>query len=79
MVLPHSCDNKARDRQNYYSGCRRVYGVWWFPTIVRIRLPQPPAGDWLAGAELGKNESTDKVIFTDQHYQCQKFVSINKS
>ena len=33
-------------------GCR----VWWFPTAVRIRLSQPPAGDWLAGAwaELGK-------------------------
>ena len=28
----------------------------WFPTAVRIRLSQPPAGDWLAGAwaELGK-------------------------
>ena len=26
-----------------------------FPTVVRIRLSQPPAGDWLAwaGAELG--------------------------
>ena len=34
----------------------RVYGVWWFPAVVRIRLYQPPAGDWLAGAwaELGK-------------------------
>ena len=35
-------------------GC---YGVWlgWFPTAVRIRLSQPPAGDWPAGAwaELG--------------------------
>ena len=20
-----------------------VYGVWWFPTAVRIRLSQPPA------------------------------------
>ena len=33
-------------------------GCWcWcrFPTVVRIRLSQPPAGDWLAGAwaELG--------------------------
>ena len=24
-------------------GCM-VYGVWWFPTAVRIRLSQPPAG-----------------------------------
>ena len=34
-----------------------TYGVWGFPTVVRIRLSQPPAGDWLAGswAELGKN------------------------
>ena len=33
-----------------------VYGVGWFPTVVRIRLSQPPPGDWLAGAwaELGK-------------------------
>ena len=33
-----------------------LYAVWWFPTAVRIRLSQPPAGDWLAGAwaELGK-------------------------
>ena len=36
-------------------GCRA--GVWWFPTAVRIRLSQPPAGDWLAGAwaELGNS------------------------
>ena len=29
--------------------------VGWFPTIGIIRLSQPPAGDWLAGAwaELG--------------------------
>ena len=27
----------------------RVYGVGWFPTVVIIRLSQPPAGDWLAG------------------------------
>ena len=27
-----------------------VYGVWGFPTVVRIRLSQPPAGDWLVGA-----------------------------
>ena len=35
-------------------GCGGVVG--WFPTAVRIRLSQPPAGDWLAGvwAELGK-------------------------
>ena len=35
-------------------GCM-VYGVGWLPTVVRIRLSQPPAGDWLAGAwaELG--------------------------
>ena len=44
----------AQDGQNYYSGCM-VYGVgvgcWCrFPTAVRIRLSQPPAGDWLAGA-----------------------------
>ena len=34
------------------------YGVGWFPTVVVIRLSQPPAGDWLAGdwAELGKKE-----------------------
>ena len=35
-------------------GC--MYGVvGWFPTALRIRLSQPPAGDWLAGAwaELG--------------------------
>ena len=33
-------------------------GVCWFPTVVRIRLSQPPAGDWLAGAwaELGNNK-----------------------
>ena len=38
---PHSCDTKARDRQIYYSGLR----VWCrFPTVVRIRLSQPPAG-----------------------------------
>ena len=36
-----------------------IPGVWCsrrgFPTAVRIRLSQPPAGDWLAGAwaELG--------------------------
>ena len=37
-------------------GC--VYGVvGWFPTVVRIRLPQPPAGAWLAWAwaELGND------------------------
>ena len=36
-----------------------VYGVRWFPTVVRIRLSQPPAGDWLAGAwaELGNRVS----------------------
>ena len=36
-------------------GCR-------FPTAVRIRLSQPPAGDWLAGAwaELGNKK---KEIF----------------
>ena len=30
----------------------------WFPTAVRVRLSQPPAGDWLAGAwaELGNNK-----------------------
>ena len=30
----------------------------WFPTFLRIRLSQPPAGDWLAGAwaELGNNK-----------------------
>ena len=36
-------------------GC--VYGVvGWFPTVGIIRLSQPPAGDWLAGAwaEHGK-------------------------
>ena len=36
-------------------GCM-PYVVWCrFPTVVRIRLFQPPAGDWLAGAwaELG--------------------------
>ena len=36
--------------------CMAAYGVvGWFPTVVRIRLSQPPAGDWLAGvwAELG--------------------------
>ena len=53
---PHSCDNDARGRQNYYSGLR-VYGVvvGWFPTVGIIRLSQPPAGYWLAGAwaELG--------------------------
>ena len=40
-------------------GCR-VYAVWWFPTAVRIRLSQPPAGDWLAGAwaELGNVQTT---------------------
>ena len=40
-------------------GCR----VWWFPTAVRIRLSQPPAGDWLAGAwaELGKKKKFDAV------------------
>ena len=33
-----------------------VYGLGWFPTVVVIRLSQPPAGDWLTGAwaELGK-------------------------
>ena len=37
-------------------GCM-PYAIWWFPTVVRIRLSQPPAGDWLAGAwaELGNN------------------------
>ena len=52
---PKSCDNKARDRQNYYSWCR--VWCWWFPTVVKIRLYQPPAGAWLAGAraELGNN------------------------
>ena len=36
----------------------RVYGVWCrFRTVVRIRLSQPPAGDWLAWAwaELGND------------------------
>ena len=32
-------------------GCM-VYGVWWFPTAVRIRLSQPTAWAW-AWAELG--------------------------
>ena len=57
LKSPHRCDYKARYRQNYYSGCRvLVYGVWCrFPTVVKIRLSQAPAGDWLAGslAELG--------------------------
>ena len=40
--------------QNYYSG---PVAVGWFPTVVRIRLSQSPAGDLLAGAwaELGNN------------------------
>ena len=35
-----------------------VYGLGWFPTVVVIRLSQPPAGDWPAGdwAELRKKE-----------------------
>ena len=40
-----------------------LYGfVGWFPTAVIIRLSQPPAGDWLAGAwaELS-NISTKRV------------------
>ena len=43
-------------------GCM-VYGVGWFPTVVRTSLSQPPAGDWLAGAwaELGKNEVCIKI------------------
>ena len=37
--------------------CRVSYGVWLFPTVVRIRLFQPAAGVWLAGAwaELGNS------------------------
>ena len=37
------------------------------PTAVRLRLSQPPAGDWLAGAwaELGKKK-TDKILV--RHY-----------
>ena len=49
-------------RQNYYSGlcvgCRvQGVGCMLVPPVVRIRLSQPPAGDWLAGAgaELGNN------------------------
>ena len=36
--------------------------VGWFPTVVIIRLSQPPAGDWLAGAwtELGNKTTTKK-------------------
>ena len=57
QVVKTSHEEEAEGK-NYYSGCRvgcRLYGVWWFPTVVRIRLSQPPAGDWLAGAwaELG--------------------------
>ena len=33
-----------------------VYGVWWFPTAVKIRLSQPPAGAWL-GLSLATNLS----------------------
>ena len=38
------------------TGKTTIPGVGWFPTVVRIRLSQPPAGDWLAGVwtELGK-------------------------
>ena len=41
----------------YLGGCHCLSGVWWFPSALIIRLSQPPAGDWLAGAwaELGKN------------------------
>ena len=36
----------------------KIFSVGWFPTAVRIRLSQPQAGDWLAGAwaELGKKD-----------------------
>ena len=39
----------------YLGGCHCLSGVWWFPSALIIRLSQPPAGDWLAGAwaELG--------------------------
>ena len=50
-----------RHAKNTITGvCCMLYAVWWFPTAVRIRLSQPPAGDWLAGAwaELGKNDNS---------------------
>ena len=43
----------------YLGGCHCLSGVWWFPSALIIRLSQPRAGDWLAGAwaELGKKLS----------------------
>ena len=32
------------------TGKTTIPGVGWFPTVLRIRLSQPSAGDWLAGA-----------------------------
>ena len=48
-----------------------VYGVGWFPTAVRIRLSQPPAGDWLAGAwaELGNEMKCGKFDLR-MHLKC---------
>ena len=56
----------------------RVYGVGCrFPTSVRIRLSQPPAGDWLAGAwaELGKNKFLVPVKIRTLHICDVKFVT----
>ena len=49
----------------------KLYGVWWFPTAVRIRLSQPPAGDWLVGAwaELGNKVSNIKYQISIIDYQ----------
>ena len=45
---------------------RMEYGVCWFPTVVRIRLSQPPAGDWLTGAwaELGNMQYVNCNLYS---------------
>ena len=50
-----------QDLKTTILGVGRVQGVWWFPTVVIVRLSQPPPGDWLAG--LGWAGMHDTVWF----------------
>ena len=52
---------------NYYLGV----DDGWFNSVVRLRLSQPPAGDWLVGAwaELGNKVSNIKYQISIIDYQ----------
>ena len=43
ILISHSC--------HIFIRVHGVWTVWWFPTVVIIRLSQSPAGDWLVGLD----------------------------